>query len=199
MQKFLIYFLFIIINIYIISCLDVAFDIKPNKNFCMGEYITEETVVIFTLKSKSKNLIIELHDPKGNVIYSKKNKLEIKVSLTTSESGNYEMCVKNNDKKIVQIDYEILTGIQAQDYSQFAKESSIQPAEAAIVKLKNMGKSLIKDYNKVVKAEDKNLKVNDIISGKISMVSMITILVMITVGLIEFCYIRKYLQKRKLI
>ena len=62
-----------------------------------------------------------------------------------------------------------------------------------------MGKSLIKDFNKVVKAEDKNLKVNDVISVKISMVSMITILVMITVGLIEFCYIRKYLQKRKLI
>ena len=101
MEKLLTFFLFNIINIYIISCLDVAFDIKPNKNFCMGEYITEETVVIFTLKSKSKNLIIELHDPKGNVIYSKKNKLEIKVSLTASESGNYEMCVKNNDKKMV--------------------------------------------------------------------------------------------------
>ena len=199
MQKLLLFFLFITIIIYKISCLDVAFDIKPNKKFCMGEYITEETVVIFTLKSKSKNLIIELHDPKGNIIYSKKNKLEIKVSLTASESGNYEMCVKNNDKKIVQIDYEILTGIQAQDYSQFAKESSIQPAEAAIIKLKNMGKSLIKDFNKVVKAEDKNLKVNDIISGKISMVSMITILVMVTVGLIEFCYIKKYLQRRKLI
>ena len=199
MQKLLLFFLFITIIIYRISCLDVAFDIKPNKKFCMGEYITEETVVIFTLKSKSKNLIIELHDPKGNIIYSKKNKLEIKVSLTASESGNYEMCVKNNDKKIVQIDYEILTGIQAQDYSQFAKESSIQPAEAAIIKLKNMGKSLIKDFNKVVKAEDKNLKVNDIISGKISMVSMITILVMVTVGLIEFCYIKKYFQRRKLI
>ena len=199
MQKLLLFFLFISIIIYKISCLDVAFDIKPNKKFCMGEYITEETVVIFTLKSKSKNLIIELHDPKGNIIYSKKNKLEIKVSLTASESGNYEMCVTNNDKKIVQIDYEILTGIQAQDYSQFAKESSIQPAEAAIIKLKNMGKSLIKDFNKVVKAEDKNLKVNDIISGKISMVSMITILVMVTVGLIEFCYIKKYLQRRKLI
>ena len=199
MQKLLLFFLFITIIIYRISCLDVAFDIKPNKKFCMGEYITEETVVIFTLKSKSKNLIIELHDPKGNIIYSKKNKLEIKVSLTASESGNYEMCVTNNDKKIVQIDYEILTGIQAQDYSQFAKESSIQPAEAAIIKLKNMGKSLIKDFNKVVKAEDKNLKVNDIISGKISMVSMITILVMVTVGLIEFCYIKKYLQRRKLI
>ena len=199
MQKLLLFFLFITIIIFKISCLDVAFDIKPNKKFCMGEYITEETVVIFTLKSKSKNLIIELHDPKGNIIYSKKNKLEIKVSLTASESGNYEMCVTNNDKKIVQIDYEILTGIQAQDYSQFAKESSIQPAEAAIIKLKNMGKSLIKDFNKVVKAEDKNLKVNDIISGKISMVSMITILVMVTVGLIEFCYIKKYLQRRKLI
>ena len=99
---------------------------------------------------------------------------------------------------MVQIVYEILPGIQAQDYSHVARESSIQPVEAAIVKLKNIGKSLIKEFNKIVKAEDKNLKVNNVINGKISMVSMITLLGIITVDLIEFCYIRKYLQKRKL-
>ena len=138
---------------------------------------------------------MELRDPHGKILKSKKNHLEMKVSLTTSESGNYEVCVKHNDKKKQQIDYQLLTGIQAQDSSQYARESSIQPAEAAIIKLKNMTKGLIKDFNKVIKEEDKNLKVNDIISGKIPMVSIITISVMIIVGLIEFIYITKYLQK----
>ena len=142
---------------------------------------------------------MELHDPKGNVLFSKKNHLEIRVSLTANETGNYELCVKNNDKKIVEIDFELLTGIQAQDYSQFARESNIKPAEEAIIKLKNVTKSLIKEFNKVVKEEDKNLKVNNIISEKIPNVSVITITVMIIFGLIEFIYIKKYLQNRKLI
>ena len=125
--------------------------------------------------------------------------LEVRVSLTATESGNYEVYVKNNDKKVVHIDFELLSGIQAQDSSLYAKESSIKPAEAAIIKLKNMTKGLIKDFNKVVKEENKNLKVNDIISGKISKVSIFTILVMLFVGLVEFLYIRRYLLKRKLI
>ena len=132
-----------------IACIEVAFDIKPNKNYCIGEFLTEDTVVIISIKTKSKKLSYELRDPKGTVIYSKKSQTEIRVSLTTVESGNYEMCVKNNDKKIVKIDYELLSGIQAQDSSQFAKESSIEPAEATIINLKNVTKDLIKEMKKL--------------------------------------------------
>ena len=195
-MKYIILLLTLIIDI---SSIQVSFDIKPKKNFCIGENITEDTVAIFSVKTKNKNLIIELHDPKGNILYSKKNHLEIRVSLTANMTGNYELCVKNNDKKTVDIEYELLTGIQAQDYSQFARESNIKPAEEAIIKLKNVTKSLIKEFNKVAKEEDKNLKVNNLISEKIPSVSVITITVMLVVGLIEFIYIKKYLQNRKLI
>ena len=195
------YILLFFLSIFVldISCIRVSFDIKPKRNFCIGENITENTVAIFSVKTKNKNLVMELHDPKGNILYSKKNHVEIRVSLSANITGNYELCVKNNDKKIAEIEYELLTGIQAQDSSQYARESNIQPAEAAIIKLKNMTKSLIKEFNKVVKEEDKNLKVNNIISGKIPTVSIITITVMLIVGLIEFIYLKIYLQNRKLI
>ena len=195
------YILLFFLSIFVldISCIQVSFDIKPKRNFCIGENIIENTVAIFSVKTKNKNLVMELHDPKGNILYSKKNHVEIRVSLSANITGNYELCVKNNDKKIAEIEYELLTGIQAQDSSQYARESNIQPAEAAIIKLKNMTKSLIKEFNKVVKEEDKNLKVNNIISGKIPTVSIITITVMLIVGLIEFIYLKIYLQNRKLI
>ena len=51
----------------------------------------------------------------------------------------------------------------------------------------------------MVKEEDKNLKANDAISSKITMVSILTLIVMISVGVIETIYIKKYLQNRKLI
>ena len=114
-------------------------------------------------------------------------------------SGNYEVCVKNNNKYEVLIDFELLTGIEAQDSSQFAKESSIQPAEASILKLNDMSKDLIKVFKNVVKEENKNLKENEIISGKIKTVSYITIMVMIGVGVIEAFYVKKYLFARKVI
>ncbi len=176
-----------------------AFDIRPNTNYCVGEYLSEDTVAIFHLKSKKKNLIINIKDPQGVIIYTKTSQSEIRASLTAVESGNYEVCIQNNNKNGVMVDFELLTGVEAQDSSLIAKESSIQPAEAAILKLNEMSKELIKEFKNVVKEENKNLKENEIISGMISNVSYMTILIMVGVGLVEAFYVKKYLFARKVI
>ena len=176
-----------------------AFDIRPNSNYCVGEYLSEDTVAIFHLKSKKKNLIINIKDPQGVIIYTKTSQAEIRASLTAVESGNYEVCIQNNNKNGVMVDFELLTGVEAQDSTLIAKESSIQPAEAAILKLNEMSKELIKEFKNVVKEENKNLKENDIISGMISNVSYMTILIMVGVGLVEAFYVKKYLFARKVI
>ena len=176
-----------------------AFDIRPNTNYCVGEYLSEDTVAIFHLKSKKKNLIINIKDPQGVIIYTKTSQAEIRASLTAVESGNYEVCIQNNNKNGVMVDFELLTGVEAQDSTLIAKESSIQPAEAAILKLNEMSKELIKEFKNVVKEENKNLKENDIISGMISNVSYMTILIMVGVGLVEAFYVKKYLFASKVI
>ena len=176
-----------------------AFDIRPNSNYCVGEYLSEDTVAIFHLKSKKKNLIINIKDPQGVIIYTKTSQAEIRASLTAVESGNYEVCIQNNNKNGVMVDFELLTGVEAQDSTLIAKESSIQPAEAAILKLNDMSKELIKEFKNVVKEENKNLKENEIISGMISNVSYMTILIMVGVGLVEAFYVKKYLFARKVI
>ena len=194
--NFLFFLFYLIKSSFSILC---AFDIRPNTNYCVGEYLSEDTVAIFHLKSKKKNLIITIKDPKGVIIYTKTSQAEIRASLTAVESGNYEVCIQNNNKNGVLVDFELLTGVEAQDSTLIAKESSIQPAEAAILKLNDMSKELIKEFKNVVKEENKNLKENDIISGMISTVSYATILVMIGVGLVEAFYVKKYLFARKVI
>ena len=196
------YFFFTILLFLLISetkNVSFNFQVKPGKNYCVGEYLTEDTVAIFAMSTNIKNIIINLNDPKGKNLYNKKYQQDVRVSLTATESGNYEMCIKNNDRGEGKINFEFLSGLLAQDASEIAKESSIQPAEAAIVRLKDMSKDLINDLNSVVREEDKNLKANDAISSKITMVSILTILSMIAVGVVETIYIKKYLQNRKLI
>ena len=194
--KYLFLLFYLIKTSFSILC---AFDIRPNTNYCVGEYLSEDTVAIFHLKSKKKNLIINIKDPQGIIIYTKTSQAEIRASLTAVESGNYEVCIQNNNKNGVMVDFELLTGVEAQDSSLIAKESSIQPAEAAILKLNDMSKELIKEFKNVVKEENKNLKENEIISGMISNVSYMTILIMVGVGLVEAFYVKKYLFARKVI
>ena len=198
MSKFL-FLIFFILSYTDINCVIFSIQVKPGRNYCIGEYLTEDTVAIFAMSTDLKNIIINLSDPKGKNLYLKKYQQDVRVSLTATESGNYEMCIRNNDRSESKVQFEFLSGISAQDASEIAKESSIQPAEAAIVRLKDMSKDLINDLNSVVREEDKNLKANDAISSKITMVSLLTIVVMIGVGVVETIYIKKYLQNRKLI
>jgi hypothetical protein len=195
----LLFLLCFFITIKEIDCVVFSFQVKQGKQYCIGEYLTEDTVAIFAMSTDIKNIIIYLNDPTGKTLYTKKYQLDVRVSLTATESGNYEMCIKNNDRNEAKVHFEFLSGINAQDTSEIAKESSIQPAEAAIVRLKDMSRDLINELSSVVKEEDKNLKANDAISSKITMVSILTICVMIGVGLVETIYIKKYLQNRKLI
>ena len=192
-------FLLLLLNFSPSNCANFGFEVKPGRTYCVGEYLTEDTVAIFAMSSNQKNIIINLSDPQGKYLYTKKYQQDVRLSLTATESGNYEMCLKNNDRVDAKIRFEFLSGIAAMDASEIAKESSIQPAEAAIVRLKDMSQDLINDLNSVVKEEDQNLKANDAISSKITMVSIITLGVMIAVGVIETVYIQKYLQNRKLI
>ena len=193
------YLTFLVLLLSEINCAIFTFQVNSGRDYCVGEYLTEDTVAIYSMSTDLKNIIINLKDPKGKNLYYKKYQQDVRVSLTATESGNYEMCIKNNDRSTAKVQFEFLSGVAAQDASEVAKESSIQPAEAAIVRLKDMSKDLINDLNSVVREEDKNLKANDAISSKITMVSMITLIVMVAVGVIETIYIKKYLQNRKLI
>lgn len=197
------YFLLILailfVNLIEINTMNFSFKVAPYKTNCVGEYLTEDTVAIFSMSSNKDNIKVTLTDPKGKEIYTKNNQMDVRVSLTAVESGNHEMCIKNYENIEINIFFEFLSGIHAQDASEIAKESSIEPAENAIVKLKDISESLINDLNLVVKEEDKNLKTNDAISSKITYISILTLIVMILVGVIETVYIQKYLQNRKLI
>ena len=192
----LIIFSFYIIKIYTMS---FEFPINPKKRRCVGEFITEDTVAIFSFTSDSRNYEAELIDPQKQILYKKQNDLEVKVSLVATVTGNYEMCIKNNDDSINNISFEFYSGIQAQDYSSLAKDSNLRPIEINIRKIIDMMKQLIKDLSSISIKEEENSKINDTIGTKIITFSLLTLLVMIVLGVFETLYIKRYLHTRKVI
>ena len=193
-------------NLLIISILlklttsvQFAFKISPNKIYCTGEYLTENTVALFGMISNTNRFKAEIFDPKNKMLYSKTGELEIKLSLTAAENGNHQVCITNNDRKEIQIDFEFLSGIQAQDYTDIAKESNLKPVETSVKKVEDTINLLIKDLTSVTKEEDRTLVVNDTISSNIYRFSFITLFAIIVVGVIETLFLKRYLHKRKII
>ena len=193
-------------NLLIISILlklttsvQFAFKISPNKIYCTGEYLTENTVALFGMISNTNRFKAEIFDPKNKILYSKTGELEIKLSLTAAENGNHQVCITNNDRKEIQIDFEFLSGIQAQDYTDIAKESNLKPIENSVKKVEDTIQYLIKDLTLVAKEEDRTLTVNDNISSNIYKFSFITLFAIIVIGVVETMFLKRYLHKRKII
>jgi hypothetical protein len=58
---------------------------------------------------------------------------------------------------------------------------------------------LIRELSTVMAHEETSLAVNDTLSNKIILFSMITLISMIGIGVMETFYIQRYLKKKKLI
>ena len=176
-----------------------AFKILPNNKYCVGEYLTENTVALFSIISQTPKYTSQIYDPKNKILYTKTGENELKLSLTATENGNYHICIINNEKKEIGIEFEFLSGIQAQDYTDIAKESNLKPVEASVKKVEDTINLLIKDLTSVTKEEDRTLAVNDSINSNIISFSLITLGAMIVIGAVETLYLKRYLHKRKII
>jgi hypothetical protein len=97
------------------------------------------------------------------------------------------------------INFEFLSGVAAKDYSDIAKKSNLKPIELNLQKLEDMISYLIHELSSVMAHEETTLALNDALSNKIILFSMLTLISMIFVGFVETIYIQKYLQKRKII
>jgi hypothetical protein len=75
----------------------------------------------------------------------------------------------------------------------------LKPIELNLKKLEDMVNYLIKELSAIMAHEESSLAINDTLSNKIILFSMITLIAMIAVGSIETLYIRRFLMKRKLI
>ena len=198
-MKKIIQTLIIIFIIIQIKTVQFSFSIPEKEKYCVGEYLTENTVALFSIISQTPKYTSQIYDPKNKILYSKTGELEIKLSLTAAENGNHQVCITNNDRKEIQIDFEFLSGIQAQDYTDIAKESNLKPVETSVKKVEDTINLLIKDLTSVTKEEDRTLVVNDTISSNIYKFSFVTLIAIVVIGIVETMFLKRYLHKRKII
>lgn len=124
-------YLFLILFFLFGNCnlFKVEFYVKPNSNRCIGEYLIENTLSLFTIESNSSNIKVKFIDLKGAIIYNKNNESDVKIAYTPKVSGNYQVCIENYDKIELNIEFSYKTGVAAKDYSSIAKQSNLKPME----------------------------------------------------------------------
>mmetsp|Transcript_16016 Transcript_16016/g.16614 ORF Transcript_16016/g.16614 Transcript_16016/m.16614 type:complete len:231 (+) Transcript_16016:10-702(+) len=216
-----------LLNLFLLSSLfsgsfqmNFNFDLEARVMKCFGEYLVENANTKFhfssiiieepnsnTLKkdksssntnTNSSQFRVRLFDPNGNVIFAKENRVDIILNLIASETGIFQICFDNYTKNVVPINFQILSGIAAKDYSTLATVSKITPIELMLVKLMDSIEYLIKEYSLVFSNEiQEKIDNHETISSKIFFYSAIVFVTIVVINLLEFALLKRYVEYRK--
>lgn len=125
----------IIYCIQFLNCTKFFFHVEQRSMKCFGEYFTEGTAFIYNINSNSREMRIRLFDPNGNTLFNKENSITVKIAFTANEIGNHQLCVDNYSNYEIKIDFELLAGVAARDYSELARTAKFKPIELHVTLL----------------------------------------------------------------
>lgn len=180
---------------------NVNFDLSPKEQICLSEYLQEKTFAIIDVKTNLKELHIELKNPAQQITIIKMIKKEVyHHDFTADISGYYEICFKSlHDSQKYLVHLILKYGVGAKDYSSLARTKDLKPIDLELQKMIDLHPTL----NRNIRLSQRYDRMFDHILKKISkrivMYSIIIIVVMLIVGVLEIIYLKKYMERRKII
>jgi hypothetical protein len=165
---------------------------------CLSEYYKSQTVIIFGLSSASQEMLLEVKSPDGKILFHHINATSL-FSLTTKHNGFYSVCAKNMGKYSGEVKLSIKSGISANDFSSVAKSKDLEPIDLELDKILKR-QPMLNHFNKVsLEKQNQFSSIYKSISSRIIFYSLIMICGMIAIGVIETLYLKKFMEKRKII
>jgi len=128
------YFLILIIASFLINfslqVTSFSYMLDINEEFCVHEYLSDKTLVVFEIYSTETETQFTIIDPDRAITADKKNTRQFKESFTTLSGGYYEVCIENHSTTAqARIDFDMKHGVAAKDYSSVAKSKDLKPME----------------------------------------------------------------------
>ena len=198
--SFIISIVFFIYLIKLSNCQYSSFgmDLDGYQERCLIEYFKIQTVIIFEVKSETKDILTQIRAPNGRIIYYNINSTSI-FSFTSQYNGYYNFCMKNNGNSNTEINIIIKSGIGANDYSSVAKSKDLEPIDLELDKLLQK-ESILNHFNQMSQ-EKQNMFgfLYKTISNRIIFYSILMIIGMVLIGVIETLYLRRFMERRKVI
>ena len=192
--------LILLSSLYILSNgqqVSLELSIEPKEEQCLSEYYKSETVNVVSIYGDMETQM-DIYNPEGESLYSNRTEMH-QFSFISENDGYYEFCLTNQNEGNITSTIIIKTGIAAKDFSSLAKTRDFQKSEIEIEKIIERKKNIqhfYSRYNKLQRFFEISL---DNLTNKIISCSCIIIFVMIVIGGLETYYLKKFMERRKII
>ena len=189
---------FILLKLSLSQYNSFSMELDSFQERCLSEYYKSQTVIIYELESRSSEMLLEVKSPDGRIVYHHINNTSL-FSLTTKSNGFYSVCTKNMGRFSGEVQLTIKSGISANDFSSVVKSKDLDPIDNELDKIIRKHQ-ILNHFNKI--SLEKQMEFSSVynsISSKIIFYSLLMIAGMIMIGVIETLYLKRFMEKRKII
>ena len=195
------FLLFILISYIYSEQISFGFALEKKQEICLSDYFTKQTTFIYQIETTDGAVFTSvIKAPDGKIISRFVDKTKHQFSNIADLNGYYQICVENTkNSQVIPIYYALRTGVSVKDYSSVAKTKDLEPVNLAFQQITEL-MTYIKHYTKRMDRYVRNSQRNyEKLSYNTIFYSIIMMGAMIFIGITETVYMKKYMERRKLI
>ena len=186
------------INFTLTQLTSLGMELDAFQERCLSDYYKAQTVIVYELSSNSPEMQLEIKTDDNFVLFHNVNTTSL-FSLTTNTNGFYVVCTKNIGKFKEEVILTIKTGVSANDYSSVAKSKDLEPIDYELSRILKR-QYMVNHLNKVSQEKQNQFgAIYKSISNRIIFYSLFMIAGMIFIGVVETLYLKRFMERRKII
>ena len=188
----------LLINFSINQYSSFGMELDAFQERCLSEYYKSQTVIIIETYSATQDMQLEVKAPDGRILFHNVNNTSL-FSLNTAANGFYSICTKNLGRFSGEINLSIKSGVSANDFSSVAKSKDLEPIDYELDQMLKR-QSMLNHFTKISQEKQNQFSViYKNISSKIIFYSLLMIAGMIVIGVVETLYLKRFMERRKII
>lgn len=177
--------------------------IPRNERLCFGEDISADTLLVGEvhmrdMKSHS-TISVSLIDKDGNILHQKGPVKEDKFSLISTNAGPHSLCIQNNQAMSCVVNFSITSGVAAKDYSNLSLAKDLKESERRVEKMVESIKEIQKELQTIKERDTEMTYTNETIQSRVIVYSVITIVLLLTLAILQMMYLKRFLKSKKMI
>jgi len=205
----------ILFFILTLSCLlnlseSVQFEIVPFIERCIRQEFKINTLVNGRVAvDRNDNMLMlnyKIMDNEMNVIFENKDISDNTFAFTSHKDEDYQFCftdvtragsVSRGSPRIVTLEYSTVG--PKKDYVQLAKLENLKPIEVELRKVEDLVNSIKVDFDYLKDRESRHRNTNESTNSRVAWLSFVSLLILVTLGVVQIYYLKRYFKTKKLI
>ena len=147
----------------------------------------------------SESLNIRVVDPNQEELFVSTDLSHYAFSFVALEAGTYSICALNKSTAVIEVDFDVRTGINAKDYSMVASTQNLKEFDLKLKKTEDLTNQIHKKIQYLREREEELRNTNTTIHQRVIGYSVSTILLLMVLAFLQIIYLKRFFKAKKMI